>query len=346
MDEAVRLTQTVAAAGCAAKLDPGLLSELLSNADIPVNDRLLVGIEKLDDAGVYRLTDEIAVVQTLDFFTPIVDDPFLFGAIAAANALSDVYAMGGTPVTAMNIVCFPTAKLDKSVLAEIIRGGMSKIRESGAVLAGGHSIMDNEVKYGLSVTGIVHPGKIWKNCAAKAGDRLILTKALGTGIMSTAIKQGKITEAQAREATDSMSTLNKAAADVFHRHTVSACTDVTGFSLMGHGLEMAEGSGVTLRLHSAAVPFMERVPEFAAEGVVPGGAHRNRRYYEPRLAYEGPLSLQKEILFDPQTSGGLLCSVPAGEAETCVRELHAAGCAKAAVIGEVLERGAHALIVD
>jgi selenide,water dikinase len=347
MAEAVRLTQTVAAAGCAAKLDPGLLSELLNNADIPVNDRLLVGIEKLDDAGVYRLTDDLAVVQTLDFFTPIVDDPYLFGAIAAANALSDVYAMGGTPVTAMNIVCFPTAKMDKSILAAIIRGGLSKIRESGAVLAGGHSIMDTEVKYGLSVTGIVHPGKIWKNCTARPGDCLILTKALGTGIMSTAIKQGRVTEAQAREATDSMSALNRTAAEVFHRHTVHACTDVTGFSLMGHGLEMAEGSGVTLRLHSAAVPLMDRVPEFAAEGVLPGGAQRNRRYYEPRVFYRGTLQIQSEILFDPQTSGGLLCSVPEKDAEACLRQLQAAGCAKAAIVGEVVERGSGAsLVVD
>jgi selenide,water dikinase len=346
MAEAVRLTQTVAAAGCAAKLDPGLLSELLNNADIPVNERLLVGIEKLDDAGVYRLSDDLAVVQTLDFFTPIVDDPYLFGTIAAANALSDVYAMGGTPVTAMNIVCFPTAKMDKSVLADILRGGLSKIRESGAVLAGGHSIMDTEVKYGLSVTGIVHPEKIWRNCTARPGDRLILTKALGTGIMSTAIKQDRITETQAREATDSMSALNRAAAEVFQRHTVSACTDVTGFSLMGHGLEMAEGSGVTLRFHSAAVPLMERVPEFAAEGALPGGAHRNKRYYEPRVSYGGSLQIQKEILFDPQTSGGLLCSVPENEAEECVRELRAAGCGKAAVVGEVAERGTSALVVD
>jgi selenide,water dikinase len=346
MNDAVKLTQTVAAAGCAAKLDPGLLSDLLNNADIPVNENLLVGIEKLDDAGVYRLTDDIAIVQTLDFFTPIVDDPFLFGAIAAANALSDVYAMGGTPVTAMNIVCFPTAKLDRAVLAEIIRGGISKIREAGAVLAGGHSIMDNEVKYGLSVTGIVNPRKIWKNCTARPGDRLILTKALGCGIMSTAIKQDKISEARAREATDSMSQLNKSAADVFHRYTVNACTDVTGFSLMGHGLEMAEGSGVTICIHSASVPLMQRVAEFALEGILPGGAHRNRRYYEPRVGYEGAVPLQKEILFDPQTSGGLLCSLPAREADACVKDLRDAGCLKAAVIGEVVEKGAHPLVVD
>lgn len=346
MENKLRLTQTVAAAGCAAKLDPRILSELLRSVEIPTNANLLVGIEKLDDAGVYKITDKIALVQTLDFFTPIVDDPFLFGQIAAANALSDVYAMGGSPVTAMNIVCFPSTKLDKSILAEIIKGGITKIREAGAVLAGGHSIMDNEIKYGLSVTGLVNPDKIWKNSAARAGDKLILTKPLGCGILSTAIKQGRITEAEAKEATDSMSRLNKPAAEVFLRHRISACTDVTGFSLMGHGLEMAEGSGVTVRLHSGAIPLMEGILDFAKEDIVPGGAHRNKKYYGPRVRFEDGMLLPQEVLFDPQTSGGLLACVHADEAEECVRELLLAGCVKAAIVGEVVKKKEKALIID
>ncbi len=346
MEKKIRLTQTVAAAGCAAKLDPGMLSELLQSVEIPSDENLLVGIEKLDDAGVYKIADEIALVQTLDFFTPIVDDPFLFGRIAAANALSDVYAMGGRPITAMNIVCFPSAKMDKSILAEIIKGGITKIKEAGAVLAGGHSIMDNEIKYGLSVTGLVHPGRIWTNSKARIGDRLILTKPLGCGIMSTAIKQGKITEQEAKEAVESMSRLNRYAAEVFLRHNVSACTDVTGFSLMGHGLEMAEGSGVTILIHSKAVPIMDGILELAKEGIVPGGAHRNQKYYGPRVLFEDGASLPVEVMFDPQTSGGLLACIPAIEAEECVRELLMAGCVKAAVVGEVMGKLEKALIVD
>lgn len=338
MENKVRLTQTVTAAGCAAKLDPGLLSELLQSVEIPTDSNLLVGIEKLDDAGIYKITEDIALVQTVDFFTPIVDDPFLFGQIAAANALSDVYAMGGRPVTAMNMVCFPSTTLDKSILAEIIKGGISKIKEAGAVLAGGHSIMDKEIKYGLSVTGLVHPKRIWANGSARPGDKLILTKPLGCGIMSTAIKQGIITEKGAQEALDSMARLNQSAALVFAKHDISACTDVTGFSLMGHGLEMAEGSDVTLRIHSSTVPLMDGILELVKQDAIPGGAHRNRKYYGPRIAFGRDLSLPQEIFFDPQTSGGLLGAVRSSEADACLDELKKNGNIKAAIIGEVLTK--------
>jgi len=345
MNKTVKLTRTVAAAGCAAKLDPGILADLLGSVEIPVNDSLLVGIEKFDDAGVYKLTDDIALVQTLDFFTPIVDDPFLFGQIAAANALSDVYAMGGEPLTAMNIVCFPSATMDKSVLAEIVRGGIEKIREAGAVLAGGHSIMDTEVKYGLSVTGKVHPMKIWKNSTARSGDRVILTKPLGCGVFSTALKQEKINAAEAHEAFASMSLLNKSAKRVIEKYRVSACTDVTGFSLMGHGLEMAEGAGLTLTLDAAAVPLMDGVLELIKAGAVPGGTRRNQKYYGPRVALPASPALPVEALFDPQTSGGLLTAMPAEDALQCVKALRAAGLAKAAVIGEFQEKGEKSIIV-
>ncbi|MFH0921733.1 MAG: selenide, water dikinase SelD [Fibrobacterota bacterium] len=345
MNTNIKLTRTVAAAGCAAKLDPGILADLLGSVDVPVNGNLLVGIEKFDDAGVYKLTDDIALVQTLDFFTPIVDDPFLFGMIAATNALSDVYAMGGEPLTAMNIVCFPSATMDKSVLAEIVKGGIEKIREAGAVLAGGHSIMDTEVKYGLSVTGQVHPLKIWKNSTARVGDKAILTKPLGCGVLSTALKQEKINEAEAREAFASMALLNKSAKRIIEKYRVRACTDVTGFSLMGHGLEMAEGSGLCLRIDASAVPVMDGVLELIRAGAVPGGTRRNMKYYQPRTSIPASLALPLEILFDPQTSGGLLAALAPEDAEACVRELRAAGLAKAAMVGEFFGRAEKALIL-
>lgn len=297
-------------------------------------------METSDDAGVYRLNDQLALIQTLDFFTPIVNDPYDFGRIAAANALSDVYAMGGRPLTAMNIVCFPIKQLDKSILRDILRGGRDKVHEAGAVLVGGHSVDDLELKYGLSVTGVVAPNRVLTNRGARPGDRLLLTKPLGTGVLATAVKAGLASPAAAQAAVECMAELNRAAAEAMADYPVSSCTDITGFGLLGHGLELAAGSGVRLRIEAARVPLLPEVLDHAAIGLVPAGSFANRNFCAERLRGTTAIDpLLLDLLADAQTSGGLLIAVPAAAAAALLDRLHQLGVVHAAIIGEVLDRG-------
>lgn len=275
------------------------------------NEDLIVGLETSDDAAVYKVSEDKAIILTLDFFTPIVDDPYTFGKIAAANSLSDVYAMGGEPTVAMNIVGFPACK-DMGILKEILRGGVEKVLEAGAVLVGGHTVDDNEPKYGLSVTGVVHPDKVRANCHVKEGDVLILTKPIGTGIINTAIKGDLATEAEQAEAIAVMEYLNKYPADAIRDLPVNGVTDITGFGLVGHMVEMAEGSGLTMELYADQVPMLEGALNYARMGIIPGGAYTNMGYFdETRVSVrEGLDRALVDVLYDPQTSGGLLISVP------------------------------------
>ena len=339
--EKVYLTKLAPNCGCAAKVGPGTLAGVLCGLPKFQDPNLLVGTETSDDAAVYRISDELAMIQTLDFFTPVADDPYDFGQIAAANALSDVYAMGGEPTTALNIVAFPK-DMDTAILGEILKGGADKVMEAGAVLAGGHTIQDDTPKYGLSVTGFVHPEKFWKNYGAQTGDRLILTKPLGTGIVNTAIKADMVSEEAREAALKSMKTLNRYARDVLKRHTVHACTDVTGFGLGGHGTEMADGSKKTLVIDTKALPILPDVEEYASMGLIPGGAYRNREF-AAKSGYISTAELWREdLVFDPQTSGGLLAAVPADEAEEILLELSESALS-CAMIGEVTDRENHAL---
>jgi selenide, water dikinase len=305
-----------------------------------------VGLEKADDAGVYRLTDDLAIVQTVDFFTPVVDDPYTFGQIAAANALSDVYAMGGRPLTAMNIVCFPRDTLDISVLREILRGGLDKLREAGVVLVGGHSVDDVELKYGLSVTGTVHPKRVLTKGGARPGDALILTKPVGTGIINTAVKGGMAGQGAAAAVARSMAALNKAAAEVMLEVGVNACTDITGFGLLGHACEMILEGQVGLRIHSAAVPLFPETVEMARMGLVPGGTYRNKEYRAKMVDSTGIGEVVLDILFDPQTSGGLFMAVDAGKSGLMLARLKEAGVSDAAIVGEAVSRPAQRIVVD
>lgn len=302
--------------------------------------RLLVGMETADDAGVYLLTEEIALIQTLDFFTPIVNDPYTFGQIAAANALSDVYAMGGRPLTALNIVCYPAQTVPKEVLKAILAGGLDKIHEAGALLLGGHSVDDTELKYGLSVTGVVHPQRVLTNAGARPGDRLILTKPLGTGIIATAVK-GRLASPEAEaQALSVMTTLNKTAAECLEGFSVHAVTDITGFGLLGHALEMAQGSGVDLTLTASHVPMLPAAKEYAAMGLVPAGTFANRNFCEKSLRIAPDLDpIALDILADAQTNGGLLIAVAGDQAADLLACLHQRGVSAAAVIGEVCAAG-------
>ena len=304
---------------------------------------LIVGFDKSDDAAVYKLTDEIAIIQTLDFFTPMVEDPYIFGQIAAANSLSDVYAMGGTPKTAMNIVCFPE-KMDIDILGEILRGGAEKIAESGAVLSGGHSIHDPEVKYGLSVTGIAHPEKILKNHGCETGDILICTKSLGTGIVTTASKVGVASEKAINESIKNMITLNKEAGEIIVKYPVTACTDITGFGFLGHSFEMAQNSEKTLIFESEFIPYIEDAKQYAKDFLITSGGQKNRNYAQEHVEFQNiPLWMQ-EILYDPQTSGGLLFSVK----KECVKELLEEFKSKnieACIIGSVTDKKDKFIIV-
>jgi selenide,water dikinase len=294
----------------------------------------LIGRETSDDAGVYRLSDDVALVQTIDFITPVVNDPYDFGRIAAANALSDVYAMGGRPLTAMNVVCFPVKSMDKAILREILRGGLDAVHEAGAVLAGGHSVEDPEIKYGLSVTGVVHPDKVLPNAGVKPGDAIILTKPLGTGVLATAIKAGLISEQAQRRAIETMATLNKRAAEIMSAYPVNGCTDVTGFGLLGHALEMAAGSRVAITIFVDQVPLLPEALDSVRMGLVPGGSFSNRSYCSHQLiAPERIDPVLLDILSDAQTSGGLLISLPERQAASLLRELKAGGVADAALVG-------------
>jgi selenide,water dikinase len=294
-------------------------------------------LERSDDAGVYRVNDELALIQTVDFFTPIVDDPYAFGQIAAANALSDIYAMGGTPKTAMNLVAFPLRDLEMSVLRRIIQGGLDKLREAAVVLVGGHSVEDSELKYGLSVTGFIHPDQVLTKKDLKVGDRLVLTKPLGTGIINTAMKRGAASQEITARITQLMTTLNRDAALVMRAHPVHACTDITGFGLLGHLAEMVEGSELGVRLAFQNIPILPEATEYAGMGMVPGGASRNREFRKPMVEISPSLDpILSDILYDPQTSGGLLIGVDKDSADDLVTDLRARGITDAAVIGEVV----------
>ena len=309
-----------------------------------IDENLLVGIDTSDDGAVYKLSDDIALIQTLDFFTPIVDDPYTFGQIAAANSLSDVYAMGGDPKVALNIVCFPNC-LDKSILGEILRGGADKVLEAGAVVIGGHSVQDDEPKYGLSVSGVVHPDKILKNCGSNEGDILIITKPLGTGIINTAAKGEMASKEALDEAIKWMSLLNKYAGEVVRKYDISACTDITGFGLIGHAHEMAEGSNKTFVFHKESIPYIKQSKEYADFGLVPQGACQNRAYIEGQYnLHEDVKPWLRDILFDPQTSGGLLISCSAYEGNKILKEFNEKDI-KAWVIGNVEEKKEYSIIV-
>jgi len=295
---------------------------------------MLVGTETSDDAGVFRLRPDLAIVNTVDFFTPIVDDPYVFGQIAATNSLSDVYAMGGEPKTAMNIVCFPKGKMEMEVLGEILKGGADKVKESGAVIIGGHSIIDEEIKYGMAITGVIHPDKIFRNVGVQEGDALILTKPLGTGIITTAFKKGKASKESVDEAVAFMTTLNAAASAVMCKYPVHACSDVTGFGILGHALGMASGSGVTLVIESQKLPIMHRAPRLAEKGYITGGCKRNRDYLKDKITVEKSLPEGiVEVAFDPQTSGGLLIAVAKRLAAKLIEDLQAAGVTAATQVG-------------
>jgi selenide,water dikinase len=294
-----------------------------------------VGLATPDDAGVYQLTDHVALIQTLDFFTPIVDSPYDFGAIAAANALSDVYAMGGQPLTAMNIVCFPSDELPESILKETLAGGLEKIHEAGALLVGGHSVNDAEFKYGLSVTGTVHPDRVITNSGLKIQDRLILTKPIGTGILATAIKGKLAAENAIKNLVAVASSLNKTAAEIMGRFKPSACTDITGFGLAGHLVEMAAASKKKINLYADDIPFIEDVYDLAAMGMFPAGAYNNKKFFEIRTRIASEMDpVLTDLMFDPQTSGGLVISLNKTDALDCLNALHDNGIG-ARIIGDV-----------
>ncbi|WP_298703688.1 selenide, water dikinase SelD [uncultured Veillonella sp.] len=336
--EAIRLTQYAAKGGCACKIGPHLLEAVLRGVDFPTNERVLVDMKGAEDAGVYQLTDDLGLVQTTDFFMPVVDDPFLFGKIAAVNSLSDVYAMGGTPITAMNLVAFPIPLVERGALADVIKGANEALREAGVAVVGGHSI-ENEVPiFGLAVTGTVPIQSIWKNHGAKPGDALILTKPLGTGIMTTALK-GQLFPNGVKEAELSMCTLNKVAAQVASSFTIHCCTDITGFSLMGHGLEMAKGSNCSVTFYMEDVPIFSDVKEAAQMGLVPAATYGNKKAISSVVIDESLEEVWSDICFDPQTSGGLLFAVSQDEASALVKALQEAGVIKAAIIGHVREKG-------
>jgi len=336
METTVKLTKLSSCAGCGAKVGAGTLAKLLGDLPTHTDPNLLVGFDRSDDASVYRISDELALVQTVDFFPPIVDDPFTFGQIAAANALSDVYAMGGEPKLALNLLCVPEW-MPQSAVQAILAGGYSKVFEAGAIITGGHSIFDDVPKYGLSVTGFVHPDRFFQNLGAREGDVLFLTKPLGTGILTTAEKAEMLEPGEIDRAIEVMATLNKSARDCAVRYRVHACTDVTGFSLMGHMLEMMQGSDVSARVETGAVDFLPRVLEFANMGLLPAGVYRNRAYAEP-FVDEGELPLMlRDALFDPQTSGGLLIAVDSKDADAVERDLKGS-VPSAQRIGTVLQK--------
>lgn len=337
-DEEVRLTQMSKTAGCAAKIGPGTLAGILESLPKFHDPNLMVGIETSDDGAIYKVSDEVALIQTLDFFTPVVDDPYTFGQVAAANALSDIYAMGGEPKVALNIVAWPNC-VNPKFLGEILRGGADKVLEAGAVLAGGHSIQDDEPKYGLSVTGFVRPDKVFKNCGARPGDVLILTKPLGTGIVNTAVKAEMASPEAQEEVIRVMTTLNKKAKQIIEKYEIHSCTDVTGFGLAGHSIEMAEGSGVTITIDMGRLPVQQAAIEYAQMGLIPAGAYRNRNFTEEKIDLGEVEEYMLDIFFDPQTSGGLLISVTPDIAEKIISEMKQEGMATAfGIIGTVTEK--------
>ena len=337
METEVKLTKLASCAGCGAKMGAGTLAKMLEGFRAHSDPRLIVGYDKSDDASVYVLDDHTALIQTTDFFPPIVDDPYLYGKIAATNALSDVYAMGGEPKLALNILCAAEGMADDT-LREILRGGYDAAYEAGAIITGGHTIKGAEPIYGLAASGFVHPQKVLTNSNAKPGDVLILTKPLGVGIITTGAKADMVEKEVMDRIYMQMATLNKAARDIMVRCDVHSCTDVTGFALMGHSFEMAQGSNCTIHIQVDKVPYHSEALELAAMGLVPAGAYRNRAYAQAGTAVRGKISLAMEdILYDPQTSGGLLFAIPKAEADACLSQLKQT-IPNAAIVGYVTEK--------
>ena len=323
MDNNIKLTKLASCAGCGAKVGAGVLAQLLSDIKVVKDERLLVGFDKSDDASVYKINDDTAIVQTVDFFPPIADDPYIFGQIAAVNAMSDIYAMGGEPKLALNIMAVPKS-MDKEHVHEILRGGYDKAYEAGVIITGGHSIFDEEPKYGLAVTGFINPDKVITNSGAKVGDVLFLTKPIGIGILTTGMKAEIVSKESEKLAYSIMTTLNKSARDVMIKYKIHACTDVTGFSLMGHLLEMVQGSEVNAEIHTADIDLIEEAKSLAKMGVLPEGLYRNRSYAESYVD-EGNTELYiQDMLFDPQTAGGLLIAVDEADADRFYEELKTA----------------------
>ena len=308
----IQLTHHARFGGCAAKIGPGDLSTVLCGIDIPEDANVIVGLKGFEDAGVYRLSDDLAIVQTVDFFTPVVNDPYWFGQIAAANALSDIYAMGATPITALNIVCFSPKKFGIAVLREILRGGIDKVRESGTSLLGGHSVEDEEIKYGLSVTGLVHPKRIVRNEGAQPGDLLILTKPLGTGVLITAMKGNRVSEEAEERLIAVMATINRRASEVMLSAGTHAATDVTGFGLVGHLKEMIK-EDLGVEVYADKLPYFPEAEGLAAEGFLPSGFYKNRDFYAPDVEAEIEEGFLFDLIFDPQSSGGLLIALNEGD---------------------------------
>ena len=327
--------------GCTAKLGPGILAKVLNNLLKNYDPNLLIGFDGYDDAAVYKLTDDLASVQTLDFFPPMVEDPYIFGQIAAANALSDIYAMGGDVKTALNIVCFPEA-MDLNILGKIMLGGSEKVREAGGVLAGGHSIADSDVKYGLSVTGVIHPDKVFANSGCKEGDALILTKPLGVGIVCTAARMKAAPQAAYDLAVQSMTTLNKYASEILKKYRLHGCTDVTGFSFLGHLCEMVTDQA-TARIYKDRIPVIPEAPALAEEFYITAAAQRNRNHVQDKIDFGSCGFSMQEILFDPQTSGGLLASIDAADAEAALKELEELGL-PCGIVGRIEARQDKAVI--
>ena len=340
MEMIKKLTDMTTSGGWAAKIGPEVLASVLSQLPKNTSDKkenLLVGLETSDDAAVYKLNDETALIQTLDFFTPMIDDPYVFGQIAASNSLSDVYAMGGKPLVAMNIVCFPACH-DMNVLAEILKGGMDKVKESGALLVGGHTVDDKEPKYGLSVSGIVHPDKVLSNATAKVGDKLVITKPIGVGILNTAMKEGLVDEETSKIVVETMIHLNKYAAMSFDNIKVNSVTDITGFGLLGHTLEMAKASDVSIELDVKEIPILNGAIDMAKMGIIPAGMYRNKQYISSDVKLENIEEAIEDILYDPQTSGGLLISVDSNLADALVQDMKKNGSIEAKIIGTVIEK--------
>lgn len=334
METEIKMTKLASCAGCGAKVGAGTLSRLLEGFETVTDERLIVGYDRSDDASVYMIDSETALIQTTDFFPPIVDDPYLYGRIAAVNAISDIYAMGGEPRLALNILCVADAMDDKSV-KEILRGGYDAAREAGVIISGGHTIKGAEPIYGLSVSGFAHPDRILKNCGTKPGDILILTKPLGAGIITTAAKADLADKNTLEKVYEKMAALNRKARDIMVKYPVSACTDVTGFGLMGHCFEMAQGSGCSIHILSRKVPHYSDAAELAAMGIVPEGAYRNRNYAERGVCVTGDVSLAiQDVFYDPQTSGGLLIAVPPECSDAFLSEMKA-DVPEAEVIGYV-----------
>jgi selenide,water dikinase len=349
LTEPIRLTTLAKSAGCAAKLSPSILDAVLKRLPAVADPNVLVGFETSDDAAVYRLSGDLALVQTVDFFTPIVDDPYLFGQVAAANSLSDVYAMGGRPISALTIVAFPSSR-PAEILEQVLRGGLSKMAEANCTVVGGHSIRDEELKFGYAVTGLIHPGKVWRNVGARPGDQLLLTKPLGTGVISTALKNGRAEEASVASSTASMTRLNREAAETLREietaangngsagGCVHAVTDVTGFGLLGHTREMAIGSGVSIRIEHTAIAYLPGAIDAARSGFFSGGLANNREFVEGCAAFDAGVPEEiRALLFDPQTSGGLLAAIAPEVAQRALAALQARDI-PARIIGEVVAK--------